>query len=84
VHVISQNIDGGAIEADGGASAPVVPSVATSLDVALIAKHFINSDQIIEHQGKPCISHYSAFYLLCITNKAKQSGYTKGILYSII
>ena len=31
VHVISQNIDGGATEADGGASAPVGPSVATPL-----------------------------------------------------
>ena len=31
VRVISQNIDGGATEADGGASAPVGPSVATPL-----------------------------------------------------
>ena len=31
MHVISQIIDGGAIEADGGASAPVGPSVATPL-----------------------------------------------------
>ena len=31
VHVISQIIDGGATEADGGASAPVGPSVATPL-----------------------------------------------------
>ena len=31
VHVISQNIDGGATEADGRASAPVGPSVATPL-----------------------------------------------------
>ena len=31
MHVISQNIDGGATEADGGASAPVGPSVATPL-----------------------------------------------------
>ena len=29
--MISLNIDGGAIEADGGASAPVGPSVATPL-----------------------------------------------------
>jgi len=33
VHVISKNIDGGATEADGGASAPVGPSVATPLCV---------------------------------------------------
>ena len=32
MQVISQNIDGGATEADGGASAPVGPSVATPLD----------------------------------------------------
>ena len=31
MHVISQIIDGGAIEADGGASAPVGPTVATPL-----------------------------------------------------
>ena len=31
VHVISQIIDGGAIEVDGGASAPVGPTVATPL-----------------------------------------------------
>ena len=31
VHVISQNIDGGTTEADGGASAPVGLSVATPL-----------------------------------------------------
>ena len=31
MHVINQNIDGGATEADGGASAPVGPSVATPL-----------------------------------------------------
>ena len=31
VHVTCQDIDGGATEADGGASAPVVPSVATPL-----------------------------------------------------
>ena len=30
-HVISQNLDGGATEADGRASAPVGPSVATPL-----------------------------------------------------
>ena len=35
MHVISQNIDGGATEADGGASAPVGPSVATPLDVCV-------------------------------------------------
>ena len=29
MHVISQIVDGGATEADGGASAPVGPSVAT-------------------------------------------------------
>ena len=33
MHVISQNIDGGATEADGGASAPVGPSVATPLTI---------------------------------------------------
>ena len=31
MHVISQIVDGGATEADGGASAPVGPSVATPL-----------------------------------------------------
>ena len=31
MHVISQIIDGGAIEANGGASAPVGPTVATPL-----------------------------------------------------
>ena len=31
IHVICQDIDGGATEADGGASAPVGPSVATPL-----------------------------------------------------
>ena len=36
MHVISQNIDGGAIEADGGASAPVGSSVATPLTTARI------------------------------------------------
>ena len=34
MHVISQIIDGGATEADGGASAPVCPSVATPLATA--------------------------------------------------
>ena len=33
VHVTCQDIDGGATEADGGASAPVGPSVATPLSV---------------------------------------------------
>ena len=33
-HVISKDLDGGATEADGGASAPVGPSVATPLYVA--------------------------------------------------
>ena len=31
IHVICQDIDGGATEADGGASVPVGPSVATPL-----------------------------------------------------
>ena len=31
VHVTCQDVDGGATEADGGASAPVGPSVATPL-----------------------------------------------------
>ena len=31
IHVICQDIDGGATEGDGGASAPVGPSVATPL-----------------------------------------------------
>ena len=31
MHVIKQNVDGGATEADGGASAPVGPSVAMPL-----------------------------------------------------
>ena len=35
--MISQIIDGGAIEADGGASAPVGPSVATPLFVISLA-----------------------------------------------
>ena len=34
VHVTCQVIDGGATEADGGASAPVGPSVATPLATA--------------------------------------------------
>ena len=33
VHVVSPNIDGRATEADGGASAPVGPSVATPLSM---------------------------------------------------
>ena len=36
VHVIYQDIDGGATEADGGASAPVGPSVATPLHIYVI------------------------------------------------
>ena len=36
MQVISQNIDGGATEADGGASAPVGPSVATPLFLSLL------------------------------------------------
>ena len=39
MHVISQNIDGGATEADGGASAPVGPSVATPLVSTHCSKH---------------------------------------------
>ena len=35
VHVTCQDIDGGATEADGGASAPVGPSVATPLSVLI-------------------------------------------------
>ena len=35
MHVIKQNVDGGATEADGGASAPVGPSVATPLDASV-------------------------------------------------
>ena len=31
MHMISQNIDGGATEVDGGASAPAGPRVATPL-----------------------------------------------------
>ena len=34
MHVISQNINGGATEADGGASAPVGLSVATLLVIS--------------------------------------------------
>ena len=40
MHVISQIIDGGAIEADGGASAPVGPSVATPLGNDCGNSHF--------------------------------------------
>ena len=36
VHVISQIVDGGATEADGGASAPVGPSVAMPLMVIMV------------------------------------------------
>ena len=36
VHVTCQDIDGGATEADGGASAPVGPSVATPLAVGIV------------------------------------------------
>ena len=36
VHVTCQDIDGGATEADGGASAPVGPSVATPLELGII------------------------------------------------
>jgi len=39
VHVISQNIDGGAKEADGGASAPMGPSVATPLYPTKLIPH---------------------------------------------
>ena len=39
MHVISQIIDGGAIEADGGASAPVGPTVAKPL-IVLFSKNF--------------------------------------------
>ena len=39
VHMISQNIDGGATEADGGASAPVGPSVAMPLVNCLNKAH---------------------------------------------
>ena len=36
VHMISQSIDGGATGADGGASAPVGPSLATPLIIVYI------------------------------------------------
>ena len=44
VHVTCQDIDGGTTEADGGASAPVGPSVATPLPmgVALVTKRVIS------------------------------------------
>ena len=42
MHVISQNIDGGATEADGGASAPVGPSVATPLKPLQHAKRALS------------------------------------------
>jgi len=42
VHVISKNIDGGATEADGGASAPVGPSVATPLDGGQLERMDLN------------------------------------------
>ena len=38
--VICQDIDGGATEADGGASAPVGPSVATPLGLSAMTKTF--------------------------------------------
>ena len=38
MHVISQNIDGGATEADGGASAPVGPSVAMPLMTTTVSE----------------------------------------------
>ena len=41
MHVISQIIDGGAIEADGGASVPVGPSVATPLHVCNACNNFV-------------------------------------------
>ena len=43
VHVTCQDIDGGATEADGGASAPVGPSVATPLTIATNCKCANNS-----------------------------------------
>ena len=43
VHVISWGTDGGATEADGGASAPVGPTVATPLDCSYATKQMIAS-----------------------------------------
>ena len=40
VHVTCQDIDGGATEADGGASAPVGPSVATPLIITEATRCF--------------------------------------------
>ena len=45
VHVISQYIDGGAKEADCGASAPVGPSVTTSLTI--LCYQFLNQEWLV-------------------------------------
>ena len=46
MHAISQNIDGGATEADGGASAPVGPSVSTPL-----TKTTVNTVKVFNLKG---------------------------------
>ena len=48
VHVTCQDIDGGATEADGGASAPVGPSVATPL----VLTHVHYNNAILHYTGE--------------------------------
>ena len=56
MHVISQNVDGGTTEADGGASGPVGPSVATPLVMYYFLQLFLEQS-IKEIVRAICISY---------------------------
>ena len=46
MHVISQIIDGGATEADGGANAPVCPTVAMPLSSTMRKQTHVSNENI--------------------------------------
>ena len=61
VHVTCQVIDGGATEADGGASAPVGPSVATPLLIVIDSIMMFHSNRIMKYT---CSKHNRCYKLL--------------------
>ena len=65
VHVTCQDIDGGATEADGGASAPVGPSVATPLHTYVI--HY--AIMVMHEQKWFDLSTYNIFFECCLRDK---------------
>ena len=74
VHVTCQDIDGGATEADGGASAPVGPSVAMPLFLVGMSTNWL---KLLLITISKVLSH------LPVCNASDYTFYTQGVLFSI-